>query len=103
MAQDNSLQIFSSKFNEKRRIALSFDAWIGDSDEDCLVKGMLHVLAFLFPISIFRFVSNCIVAVWCMRCFLMDEVVLYTGAWHDIYTLILLKVLVSCYLPSISS
>lgn len=38
VAQDNSLRIFSSKFNEKRCIALSFDSWIGDSDEDCFVK-----------------------------------------------------------------
>ncbi|XP_010501170.1 PREDICTED: nuclear pore complex protein NUP214-like [Camelina sativa] len=38
VAQDNSLQILSSKFKEKRCIALSFDAWFGDSDEDCLVK-----------------------------------------------------------------
>lgn len=53
MAQDNSLRIMSSKFNEKQCIALSFDTWIGDSNENCVVKGMLHVLAFLFPISIF--------------------------------------------------
>ncbi|XP_020867761.1 nuclear pore complex protein NUP214 isoform X2 [Arabidopsis lyrata subsp. lyrata] len=38
VAQDNSLRILSSKFNEKRCIALSFDDWIGDSDEDCSVK-----------------------------------------------------------------
>uniref|UniRef100_M4EPY1 Nuclear pore complex protein NUP214 n=1 Tax=Brassica campestris TaxID=3711 RepID=M4EPY1_BRACM len=38
VAQDNSLRILSSKFNEKRCIALSFDSWIGDSDEDCVVK-----------------------------------------------------------------
>lgn len=72
MAQDNSLRILSSKFNEKRCIALSFDAWIGDSDEDCSVKGMLQVLSFLFLISTFRFVSSCIVVVWCLICFLMD-------------------------------
>ncbi|EOA39137.1 hypothetical protein CARUB_v10012062mg [Capsella rubella] len=38
VAQEKSLRIFSSKFNEKRCIALSFDACIGDSDEACLVK-----------------------------------------------------------------
>ncbi|CAF1712861.1 unnamed protein product [Brassica napus] len=38
VAQDNSLRILSSKFNEKRCIALSFDSWIGDSDENCVVK-----------------------------------------------------------------
>ncbi|KAF8082415.1 hypothetical protein N665_0827s0018 [Sinapis alba] len=38
VAQDNSLRILSSKFNEKRCIALSFDSWIGDSDENCAVK-----------------------------------------------------------------
>lgn len=64
MAQENSLRILSSKFNEKRCIALSFDTWIADSGEDCVVKGMLHVLAFLFPISIFRFGINFIVIVW---------------------------------------
>lgn len=72
MAQDNSLRILSSKFNERRCIELSLDAWIGDSDENCVVKGMLHVLAFLFPISISRFVSNFMVFVWYLRCFLMD-------------------------------
>jgi hypothetical protein len=72
VAQDNSLRIFSSKFNEKRCIALSFDSWIGDSDEDCFVKGMLQVLAFFFLTSIFRFVSNFIVVVRYLRSFLMD-------------------------------
>ncbi|CAN8287972.1 unnamed protein product [Cochlearia groenlandica] len=38
VAQGNSLRILSSKFNEKRRITLSFDTWISDSDEDCIVK-----------------------------------------------------------------
>ena len=57
MAQDNSLRILSSKFNEKRCIALSFDSWIGDTDEDCVVKGMLHVLVFLFP-QYFPFLFN---------------------------------------------
>ncbi|CAA7015470.1 unnamed protein product [Microthlaspi erraticum] len=38
VAQDNSLRILSSKFNEKRCIALSFDNWIGDSTENCVVK-----------------------------------------------------------------
>ncbi|CAH8390665.1 unnamed protein product [Eruca vesicaria subsp. sativa] len=38
VAQDNSLRILLSKFNEKRCIALSFDSWIGDSDENCVVK-----------------------------------------------------------------
>ncbi|ESQ29912.1 hypothetical protein EUTSA_v10011181mg [Eutrema salsugineum] len=38
VAQDNSLRILSSKFNEKQCIALSFDAWNGDSNENCVVK-----------------------------------------------------------------
>ncbi|KFK35577.1 hypothetical protein AALP_AA4G008800 [Arabis alpina] len=38
VAQDNSLRILSSKFNEKQCIELSFDTWIGDSNEDCVVK-----------------------------------------------------------------
>lgn len=72
VAQDNCLRILSSKFNEKRCIALSFDSWIGDFDENCVVKGMWHVLVFLFPVSIFRFCSIGIVVVWYMRCFLID-------------------------------
>ncbi|CAH2033456.1 unnamed protein product [Thlaspi arvense] len=38
VAQDDSLRILSTKFNEKRCIALSFDTWIGDSNENCVVK-----------------------------------------------------------------
>uniref|UniRef100_A0A1J3EM12 Nuclear pore complex protein NUP214 n=1 Tax=Noccaea caerulescens TaxID=107243 RepID=A0A1J3EM12_NOCCA len=38
VAQDNSLRILSSKFNEKRCISLSFDTWIGDSTDNCVVK-----------------------------------------------------------------
>lgn len=72
VAQDNSLRILSSKFNEKRCIALSFDSWIGDSDENCVVKGMWHVLVFSFHISIIRFCSIGIVVVWYMRCLLID-------------------------------
>ncbi|XVF78578.1 hypothetical protein PTKIN_Ptkin14bG0145700 [Pterospermum kingtungense] len=38
MVKNNVLSIMSSKFNEKLCVVLSFRSWIGDSDEDCVVK-----------------------------------------------------------------
>ncbi|XWS52366.1 hypothetical protein CRYUN_Cryun11dG0063700 [Craigia yunnanensis] len=38
VAKDNILSILSSKFNEKSCVALPFKSWIGDSDDDCIVK-----------------------------------------------------------------
>ncbi|XP_010552295.1 PREDICTED: nuclear pore complex protein NUP214 isoform X2 [Tarenaya hassleriana] len=38
VAKDNNLQIFSSKFNEKLCISLSFDTWVSDSGSNCAVK-----------------------------------------------------------------
>lgn len=39
VAKDNCLSILSSKFNEKLSVALSFKSWVGDSNDDCTVKG----------------------------------------------------------------